>query len=159
MLGICISKIFSFDKMFRFVSCSYINYMALVSFYQSSQISFSLYLTTFPFVLFNSVGFTPFLFACLQQIVPVAFHGGWEGFLGEDLVPQELTSPFQLKPEFSSSPWSADIHSRKLCPTSWVQKQSKAVTLAFPLQILALLSSGQCGGVLLGQKILAPSNC
>lgn len=97
--------------MFGFVSCSYINYMALVSFYQSFQISFfSLYLTTFPFIPFYSVGFTPFLFACLQQIVPVAFPGGQEGFSGVDLVPQVLRSPFQLKPEFSSSPQSAVRH-------------------------------------------------
>lgn len=53
ILGMWISKIFSLDKIFWFVSCSFIKYMALLS-YQSSQISFfSLYLTTFPFVLFN----------------------------------------------------------------------------------------------------------
>lgn len=51
-----------FVKTFIFVFC--FNYMAPVSFHQSFQIFFSVYLTTFPFILFHSVGFTPFVFAC-----------------------------------------------------------------------------------------------
>lgn len=94
-VGMWVSKMFSFDKMFFLGFCSDISYMGLVPFHQSFQLPFfSVYLTAFPFILLHSVGFTPFLFACSELIVPVAFVGGGQVFLGEDVVPQVLRSPF-----------------------------------------------------------------